>query len=128
MVISKLRKVFFVPDKYMHKFKNAIEYHEGYTIKSMLINALIIDPELFDYLSEMVPYINIIYDEHDGQQFDESISNWDRYYVDYQMYLAMSNFSHERIDHIKKVIQTPEANHFNPNSEYKDYAFVGGYH
>ena len=37
----------------------------------------------------------------------------------------MSNFSRERIDHIKKVIQTPGTNYFNPNSKYKDWVFIG---
>lgn len=44
-----MKDTFAISDKYVCRFKNAVENHEGYAIKLMLIDSLMIDPTLYKY-------------------------------------------------------------------------------
>lgn len=46
-----------------------------------------------------------LYDEHDGKELVEDRTLWNDDYMDKVMVKVLSNFSHERIDHLKEVVR-----------------------
>ena len=75
-------------------------------IRCYLANYLVVDRTfaLFDeslaYASAHLPVIQ----EHDGSTLEQDKTLWDREYLNKQIVAAFSNFSKERISHIKEVI------------------------
>lgn len=59
----------------------------------------------FDEMERAASNLNGLYDEHDGQEFVLDSSKWDDNYMNKLMVDAVLNFSHERIDHLKKVVR-----------------------
>ena len=49
-----------------------------------------------------------LYDEQDGKEFIEDRSQWNDDYMDKVMVKVLSNFSHERIDHLTEVVRRSE--------------------
>lgn len=79
-----------------------------------MCDSILIDPdfELFEKMEEIALESlgeDVLYDEHDGQEFRQDKSTWDDDYMnDLMMRAAVNrrntNFSKERLEHLKEVV------------------------
>lgn len=88
-------------------FKAAISDKNIIRTKIMLKDSLIIDPtfvqfeEMLFYAKEHLPEILVPFD---GEQLENNKTKWNKNVMNDEMTQLISNFSEERIDHLKKVI------------------------
>lgn len=91
-------------------------------IRCYLANYLIVDPSfaLFDESLEFVSAHFPIIQEHDGGVFEQDKTHWDREYLNKQIVMAFSNFSKERISHIKEVVSfiVSQSNSLRPSENH----------
>ena len=90
------------------EFKKAIQEKNVNRVRIMMKNSLVRDPsfEEFDEMSreaEKVFGSSTLYDRHDGEIFSTDKSDWNKTYMNNQLVDLMSNFSRERIEHLKDV-------------------------
>lgn len=73
----------------------------------MMEDSLLVDPtfEIYRAMEKAASGMDGLYDEHDGKELIEDRSLWNDDYMDRVMVKVLSNFSHERLDHLKKVVQ-----------------------
>lgn len=93
------------------EFKKAVESGDLIGVRSVLLDDLIID-RTFKMFDEALAYANVRLDviqPHDdtniGYPINPDSENWTERYLSLQKAEIMMNFSQDRIDHIKKVIQ-----------------------
>ena len=88
-------------------FKEAVNSGNIQRIRIMMKNSLLVDPTFreFKEMENAADSVKGLYDIHDGKEFEVNKENWDDDYMDKQMVQVVSNFSHERIDHIKDVVR-----------------------
>lgn len=88
-------------------FKEAVNSGNIQRIRIMMKNSLLVDPTFreFKEMENAVASVKGLYDIHDGKEFEVNKENWDDDYMDKQMVQVVSNFSHERIEHIKDVVR-----------------------
>ncbi len=89
-------------------FKKAVQEKNVNRVRIMMKNSLVRDPsfEEFDEMSreaEKVFGSSTLYDRHDGEIFSTDKSDWNKTYMNNQLVDLMSNFSRERIKHLKAV-------------------------
>lgn len=86
-------------------FHEAINSGNISTARIMMTNSLLEDPEDFNEMERLASGVRL-YDEHDGQSFEEDRNKWNDAYVDKLMVQAKKiNFSRERISHLKEVVR-----------------------
>lgn len=88
-------------------FFEAVKSSNIRRVRIMMQDSLLVDPT-FDEFYEMEKAsfsMEGLYDEHDGKEFVKDRSQWDDDYMDKVMVKVLSNFSHERIDHLKEVVR-----------------------
>lgn len=88
-------------------FYEAVNSGNVRRVRIMMKNSLLVDPT-FDEFYEMEKAASSmagLYDEYDGKEFIEDKSQWNDDYMDKIMVKVLSNFSHERIEHIKDVVR-----------------------
>lgn len=87
-------------------FKEAVNSGNIQRIRIMMKNSLLVDPTFreFKEMENATASVKGLYDIHDGKKFEMNKGNWDDNYMNKQMAQVVSNFSHERIDHIKDVV------------------------
>lgn len=75
-------------------------------VRIMMIDSLLVDPTFkeFEEMEKVVVSMKGLYDNHDGEAFELNKKNWDDNYMDKQMVQVITNFSHERIEHLKEVV------------------------
>jgi len=75
-------------------------------VRIMMKDSLLIDPsfEGFSEMEKAACKMDGLYDEHDGREFITDQSVWDDDYMNKLMVQVVSNFSHERINHLKEVV------------------------
>lgn len=88
-------------------FRQAVEDGDVKDIRIMLKESLLVDPTFADFNEKSIYARNIggIYVEHDGRELNNDESAWDDNYMDKLMSQLSTNFSKERIEHLKKVIR-----------------------
>lgn len=88
-------------------FKEAVTEGNVRKIRIMLKDSLLIDPSFayFKELEEAASSVKDLYDEHDGRNFNENPDEWTDEYMDKIMVQVVGNFSHERVEHLKKVVR-----------------------
>lgn len=98
-----------------NSFYDAIKTGNLIRIRIMMKNSLIGDCTFseFDEMEKTASSMQGLYDDHDGEEF-EAENSWNDDYLNKLLVRVVSNFSHERIDHIKKVIR-----YLNPIEEEK---------
>lgn len=76
-------------------------------VRIMMKNSLLVDPTFTDFreMERVAASMVGLYDEHDGKPFIEDKSQWNDDYMDKVMVKVLSNFSHERIEHLKEVVR-----------------------
>lgn len=88
------------------ELKKLVEDGDLVQVRCYLANYLVVDRSfaLFDeslaYVVDKLPVLQ----DHDGSTFEKNQSLWDREYLNKQIVAAFSNFSKERISHIKEVV------------------------
>lgn len=88
-------------------FKKAVEDNSVRKIRIMMKDSMLVDPS-FEEFNEMVQAASSVeglYDEHDGKELIENQSEWDDAYMSRLMVQVVGNFSHERLEHLKKVVR-----------------------
>lgn len=87
-------------------FYEAVKSGNVRRVRIMMKNSLLIDPtfEEFHAMEKAASSMVGLYDKHDGKEFIEDRNLWDNNYMDKVMVKVISNFSHERLDHLKEVV------------------------
>ena len=87
-------------------FYEAVQSGNVRRVRIMMKDSLLIDPTFteFNAMEKAATSMSTLYDVHDGKAFVEDQSLWDDDYMDMVMVKVLSNFSHERIDHLKDIV------------------------
>ncbi len=90
-----------------NEFREAVAAQNIRRVRIMMKDSLLIDPTggSFEEMAEAAEGLAGLYDEHDGRELVEDESAWDEDYMDRLMVQAVGNFSHERLEHLKKVLR-----------------------
>ena len=88
-------------------FTDAIKQNNLKGLRIMMKDSLIVDPsfEQIDKMAMLTKDIEGLYVPHDGAILEEDSSKWDEAYMNKQMVRIVGNFSHERFNHLKKVVR-----------------------
>ena len=70
-------------------------------------NSLLVDTSFreFNEMDRAISSIPEVYVTHDGKELIEDKSQWNEEYVSRVMTQVISNFSHERVNHLKEVVR-----------------------
>lgn len=106
-------------------FVNAVNNKNVRSIRIMMKNSLLVDPTFreYDEMERAVSKIPDVFVPHDGKEFINDKSQWDEKYISLVMTQVISNFSHERVDHLKEVVRylrPSTKNTSHPNSTDKN--------
>lgn len=76
-------------------------------VRIMMKDSLLLDPTFSRFKEMENKSQNLIglYEKHNGKTFILDSSKWDDNYMDKLMVEVLMNFSHERIEHLKDVVQ-----------------------
>ena len=76
-------------------------------IRIMMKDSLLVDPTFAEYaeMEKAAASLEGLYDAHDGRELIEDKSQWNDDYMDTLMVQVVNNFSHERLEHLKKVVR-----------------------
>lgn len=87
-------------------FYEAVQAGNVNRVRIMMEDSLLVDPTFgeFDAMAKAAASMPGLYDQHDGKELVEDQTCWNDDYMDKVMVAALSNFSHERIDHLKSVV------------------------
>lgn len=98
-------------------FYDAVEDKDIRKIRIMMEDSLLIDPTFvqFNEMENTVKGLKNLYDVHDGKELRMFKSTWDEDYMNDLMVEVVMNFSHERINHLKEVVQ-----YLYPKTEQKE--------
>lgn len=88
-------------------FKEAVNSGNVCRIRIMMKDSLLVDPTFTEFkeMEKAAASVQGLYDIHDGRELELNEKNWDDDYMNKQMVQVVSNFSHERIEHIKDVVR-----------------------
>lgn len=88
------------------EFKNVVENGSITAVRSYLANYLVGEDD-FQLFDEALTYAKSkisVLQEHDGQEFSADKTSWSSEYLSELLVAVVSNFSQQRIDHIKEVV------------------------
>lgn len=90
-----------------NSFKKAVDDGDVKDIRIMMKESLLVDPSFADFNEKSSYAKNIlgVYVAHDGRELNSDESTWDDNYMDKLMSQLSTNFSQERVGHLKKVIR-----------------------
>lgn len=88
-------------------FYEAVQAGNVRRVRIMMKNSLLVDPSFEEYraMEKAAAGMEHLYDEHDGKELVEDREYWNDEYMNRVMVKVLSNFSHERLDHLKEVVQ-----------------------
>ena len=88
-------------------FNTAIAEKNITKIRIMLKDSLLVDPTFtrFQEMEKAARSIPGLYDEHDARPFIEDTNLWTDHYMNTLIVQVVGNFSHERVEHLKKVVR-----------------------
>lgn len=88
-------------------FYEAVQSGNVRRVRIMMKNSLLVDPtfEEFRMMEKAASSMVELYDEHDGKEFNDDKSFWNDEYMNEILVKVLSNFSRERIAHLKEVIR-----------------------
>lgn len=89
-------------------FHRAVESNNVLRIRIMMKDSLLVDPSFkeFNEMKKAAAGVKGLWDEHDGgKEFITDKSKWNNDYMNEVMVKVVSNFSHERINHLKEVVR-----------------------
>ncbi len=87
-------------------FKEAVKSGNIQRVRIMMKNSLLVDPSFkeFDEMEKEAESMKGLYDVHDDKDFEKDEAKWNDNYMNEQMVKLISNFSRERIKHVKEVV------------------------
>ena len=88
-------------------FYEAVESGNVLRVRIMMKDSLLVDPTFaeFNAMERASASMTGLYDEYDGKELIEDRNQWNDEYMNKVMVKVLSNFSHERIDHLKEVVR-----------------------
>ncbi len=88
-------------------FYEAVQSGNVHRVRIMMKNSLLVDPtfEEFRAMEKAASNMDGLYDEHDGKKFIDDRNAWNDEYMNKVMVKVLSNFSHERLDHLIEVVR-----------------------
>ena len=88
-------------------FRECVDKGEVERLRIMMSNSLLLDYSFaeFDEMENLARNVPDLYEKQDDRQFIEDPAQWNDDYIDRLDADLVFNFSHERIEHLKKVIQ-----------------------
>lgn len=88
-------------------FHEAVKEKNKLRIRIMMKDSLLVDPTFtqFGEMERAASSVEGLYEPHDGREFKEDKEAWDDDYMNELMVQVVSNFSHERVDHLKEVVR-----------------------
>ena len=88
-------------------FYEAVKSGNVSRVRIMMKNSLLVDTTFRDFnaMEKEASSMVGLYDEHDGKELIDDRSQWNDDYMDKMMVKVMSNFSHERLEHLKDVVR-----------------------
>lgn len=88
-------------------FIEAVNSKNIRSIRIMMKNSLLVDTSFreFNEMDRAISSIPEVYVTHDGKELIEDKSQWNEEYVSRVMTQVISNFSHERVNHLKEVVR-----------------------
>lgn len=88
-------------------FYEAVNTGNVRRVRIMMKNSLLVDLsfEEFSEMEKIAVAMDGLYDVHDGRELNIDKSMWDNAYMDKLMVQVVSNFSRERMSHLKKVVR-----------------------
>lgn len=87
-------------------FYEAVKEEDVSLVRIMMKDSLLVDPTFVE-LSEMekaASVMNNLYDKYDGKELVEDKKQWNDDYMNEMLVELLFNFSHERIEHLKKIV------------------------
>ena len=106
-------------------FYEAVQSGNIRRVRIMMQDSLLIDPTFaeFNAMEKVASSMAGLYDKHDGKDLIEDRNLWNDDYMDKVMVKVLSNFSHERIDHLKEVVRylRPVTKTVTPKKEQTHY-------
>lgn len=87
-------------------FYEAIQSGNVVRVRIMMKNSLLSDPSFAEFaeMERAAASMSGLYDQYDGGELISDKSQWTNSYMDKLMVKLMSNFSPERISHLKEVV------------------------
>lgn len=88
-------------------FYEAVNSGNVRRVRIMMKDSLLVDLSFSEFteMEKEVASMEGLYDCYDGIGFEENRDNWDDNYMNRQMVKLVSNFSHERISHVKEIVR-----------------------
>ncbi len=88
-------------------FYEAVEKGDITSVRIMMKNSLLLDLsfEDFEKMKQVSASMKGLYDEHDGRELISDKTLWNDDYMNELMAQILMNFSHERLDHLQKVVR-----------------------
>lgn len=88
-------------------FNEAVNSNNVRRVRIMMKDSLLVDPKfnLFKEMDSVASKMQGLYQEHDGRAFNLDKSTWNKDYMNKLMVQVVSNFSHERVNHLKDVVR-----------------------
>lgn len=113
-------------------WQKAVEENSVRKVRIMLKDSLLVDPSFkrFNDRLKASQSVKGLFDEHDGKELIQDRSQWNTAYMDRLMVQVVDNFSHERLEHLKKVVRYVEGNgskkivEINIAEEQDDFLFL----
>lgn len=90
-----------------NSFYEAVQSGDVQGVRIMMKDSLLFDRtfQLFNQMEDAAHGMKDLYDTHDNEEFNMDKSLWNDAYMNELMVQVLLNFSHERIDHLKKVVR-----------------------
>lgn len=90
-----------------NSFYDAVQSGNVRRVRIMMQDSLLVDPTFVEYkaMEKAAASMEGLYDEHDGKGLIKDRNLWNDDYMDKVMVKVLSNFSHERLDHLKEVVR-----------------------
>lgn len=88
-------------------FYEAVNSGNVRRVRIMMKDSLLVDLTFNDFneMAKAAASMTGLYDIHDGKNLDDDVSHWNDSYMNRVMVDVVYNFSHERLEHLKKVIR-----------------------
>lgn len=87
-------------------FNEAVEQRNVRKIRIMMGDSLLVDPTFaeFNQMEKLASCVEGLYDQHDGREMNNDKNQWNDEYMNKLLVQVISNFSHERVNHLKDVV------------------------
>lgn len=91
-----------------NEFIDAVANNKKTRVRIMLKDIMLVDPSM-KLFNEMLSYaesnMENLYDEHDGENLSTNSTAWNEDYMNRQMVSVVTNFSRERVNTLKKIVE-----------------------